>query len=106
MSIKIKMVDAQHYDWARVDSQLSQMLDWLSGKTKKGEVHVNNVDKAKSGKYAVFGSYGDRMSYVDEAIEFTDGSILLCGSVSSWGGTLSSQDNISVKYYALTPRKS
>jgi hypothetical protein len=102
---KLKMVDAQHYEWDEISSGLSNMLEWLSGKVKVGEIQVNNVDKAKSYGHIMFNSYGSRMQGVDEAVEFTDGCILLCGSVSTWGGTFQSHDDISVKYYTLTPRK-
>ena len=102
----IKTVQAKDYKWSQVYG-LSEMLTWPSGRAKKGEVNVVNTEDAsyngkESGK--IFGSYGNRLQYVDEASEFTDGSILLCASVSECMGTFAIHDNISVKYYTLEPK--
>jgi len=51
----------------------------------------------------MFGSYGTRLDYVEDAFQFTNGRILTCCTVSEWGGTFQTHDDIKIQYYALTP---
>lgn len=95
----MKKVDGSKYKWSSIYN-LSNMLDWLSTRKKVDVIHVSNAENASG----MWSSYGDCLQYVKEAYLFDDNSILVCASISSWGGTFASHDQISVQYYALTEK--
>lgn len=99
-------IDATRFVWEEVTG-LKEILGFTEGKTMAYETReVFNRDVATDGHgERVFGNYGSRLDFVEEGMVFTDGSALLCGSVSTWAGTFAEHDNISVRYYALTPRR-
>ena len=97
-------VDAKDYDWREVGSSLDAMLEWLKGKSKVDAVQVDNVREATNEWGTIFHNYGTMMDYIDEAFLFDDGSILLCGTTRSWGGTFATYDDIRVQYYTLEKR--
>ena len=97
-------VDAKDYNWTKMDSGLSAMLEWLGGKTKVEAVEVQNVQEARYIYGEIFHNYGTMMDYIEEAFLFDDGSILLCGTTSSWMGTFATHDHIEVSYYTLEKR--
>jgi len=53
----------------------------------------------KAAKFS--GSYGDRIQDITEGRLLRNGSILMCWTVASWGGTFQSHDDIRVAYYLL-----
>ena len=97
-------VDAKDYLWNEVGSSLNDMLEWLKGKTKVEAVEVQNVREARYTYGEMFHNYGTMMDCIEEAFLFDDGSILLCGTTSSWMGTFATHDSIAVKYYTLEKR--
>jgi hypothetical protein len=48
--------------------------------------------------------YGDSFNDFKDAIQYTDGTILACIVLNTWGGTFQSHDDVCVKYFTLTPK--
>lgn len=45
--------------------------------------------------------YSSKIDNISESALLKDGSILMCWTVSTWGGTFASHDSIEVGYYLL-----
>lgn len=93
-------VDAVHYEWQELWG-LKAVLDFTRGTKSQRSIVIDNADKIK--KYFT-GSYGSRLQYIEESVQFDDGRILLSASVSSWAGTFASHDDISIRFFGLTPK--
>ena len=96
-------VFAKDYVWQELYG-LNDITKFSSGKKQIGSVTVDGASQHMKGVPG-WGSYSSRLQGVDEAIMFKDGTILLAATVSSWGGTFQSHDDIKVLYFALTPKK-
>lgn len=100
-------VDGRLYQWEQLYG-LSSIIEFDGQRTKIGPVEVEKANHDYSSydqrnPNLPWCTYGDRLQYVDEALLYSDGSILLAASVSSWGGTFTTHDDVSIKYYSLTP---
>jgi len=93
-------IDGTQYEWRKIYG-LSDMLSWLDGRVKVAEVDVKNADAASSGNRRMWSWYGDNLRYISEAFVFDDGAALACCTISTWGGTFASHDEISTAYFAL-----
>ena len=101
----LKRIVATDYTWDEV-SGLLNLLSAASGRKIKSEVSITfPQDKVilNSNGTSVFGSYGDRLQTVTEGVLYEDGTCLVCATVSTWGGTFASHDDIRATYYKLTP---
>jgi hypothetical protein len=103
----VKTVRGTDYLWESIEG-LKALLNFGSGKTIVDDVNVHDAVHARKKDFEnttseIFSRYGDTLTWVETAIEYSDGSILLCAHVSSWGGTFG-EDSNSTKYYALMPK--
>ena len=48
--------------------------------------------------------YAESIDHIQEAWEYSDGSILMCASCSEFAGTFASHDLIEVNFFVLTPK--
>lgn len=102
--------DGSKYVWNDVDNNLRDLLTLAQSRKVLGDVEVTNTDGAQQKSYwgeqkhvPMWSSYGSHLRYVNSAIEFDDGSLLVCATIATWGGTFQSHDDISVRYYHLEP---
>jgi hypothetical protein len=104
MPKRLKKLDAGKYRWREL-SGLREVLDFVSSKTVSDDVELINTDRARFNPVTlpdlkVFSRWGNRLQWVDAAVEFTDGSIMLCAHISAWNGTFA-EDTNHTKYYGL-----
>lgn len=91
-----KKINVADYDYSELYG-MEAIIEFAANKERVGYVTA-------TGELFPRKSYGRRYEGAEEALLFTDGSVLLCGTVSCWGGTFASHDDIFVNYYALTPK--
>lgn len=89
-------VQGDDYEWQELHGAKA-IREYHVARRKIGTVKVDGYNPDILG-------YGDGFEGAHEAYLYADGSILICCSVASWGGTFASHDDVYVRYYGLTPK--
>lgn len=91
-------VQAESYYWERIWGR-KDIVEYGEGREIKGTVTIAGEP---SRDVADLG-YGSRYLGSTEGVEFTDGSCLVCATISEFAGTFASHDSIEVQYFVLEP---
>lgn len=96
------------YWWELLSDGLQPLLKFTGSKIPLGLVKIDHKGTSPQCRYGehsleLFSRHGDMLNWIDSAIEFSDGTIVLCAHISSWNGTFV-EDTNHTKYYGLTPK--
>ena len=91
----IPVVQAEDYHWQQLWGRQT-IQEFVGNRTEKADCIVKGYKNL---------GYHSEFQECTEAWLYSDGVVLMCCTISSFGGTFASHDNIEVAYFGLTPKK-
>jgi hypothetical protein len=97
-------IDVRQFEWTKLYGS-EDVRAWTKGKEIRefakverlyDHWHVAERDPLTN----VALEHGDRWVETEEACIFTDGTVMVCATISEWQGTFASHDEIRVRFFA------